>query len=1013
MSIKSPRFLGAAAVLIASALLGVMLVQRPKPPATDAMGKDHKDAKPADGKAPTAPPTVTLPADLNRMFMEADKAFWDKDYFTGITKTQDLLKALGPGKDAPYELLYFYIGLGNLLAYNLPEAEEAFKDCIKRFPQGEYASCCYFGLGRALMQEESKSKKEESLGALRKAAEDPRFSTEAGFWLASVCMELSRHEEALKILNSLMDSDVRTPQQTRAALEAIRVLADGKLVNFAAYLARISHQPAVRDTIAGFSNQVIAYGDEMIANENYEPALVVYRSVQPRSQILAIQNAALVTMRENQKILAERVAAEPAKPLPQHTLAGELLSPLSKLWASSYWDRMPNTPVRQLLNALNQDIKRAENSLKYIEGKPDLDASILMRRGRCLFYLKRNEEALTCFHALRERYPASSDAESAAYGEIVILADRHDMEGIKDKCDMFMSKYPNSEHFEEVAKLVGEALVRSGKWPEVGNFYRGLEAKFPQSKNMESYVFYQAVSFFQQALFKDSTPLFEKFLKNYPDSDFVETASYYVAMSYFISNDYKKTLEACRNYLTKYPNGRYAGDMQYRHSFIDFSDKDTDQNDKIISDLGTFLKDHPDDLAKGPILCLMGDTYRKKMEKAKTDDEVKALEKLALDCYDQAVWTESPDDVVQYALDTATSILQGQKDWHAIAELHAKFLKTKPQSPLALLSATWVAKAFAREGRSAEAVGLLAAALKARIADPSSDQVELLIDELVNSIVPHKKAAEIDLNAIDKQLTDLLNKTVAGIENATTAARISYARARLAEMVKRMDLSDIYLKDIALSNAGDPTGLSAALLSVCGGILLKQGDLDGAEKMFKLLIDRHRELMFLDAGPVGLGYIALARKKPDEALKRFEDALKKPNNRRIKEATLGKLLALVDLNQLGEAEKLALNMVGNKLFCGETRAKVYLQLAGVYRKQADKAQGDDVNALLRKAHEIYQRIYVAYQGQPELCAEAYWSDSEVLKELGETKQSKDTLNALIDHPKLKNTEFRKRALEAK
>ncbi len=962
----------------------------PKPPATEGKKDDKKDdkAQPAEAPAPVVPPPVTSPATLNRLFNEAEKAFGDKDYFTAITKIQELLKALGPGKEAPYELLYFYIGLGNLLSNNLPEAEEAFKDCAKRYPNGEYTSRCQLGLGRALMLQESKGKKEAALGPLRKAAEDARFKSEAGFWLASVYTDLGRHDEALKILKSLMGSDVRSPQQTTAAVEAIRLMADGKLEDFAAYLERISNQPGVRDAIAWFTNQVIVNGDELMTAENYESALVVYRAVQPRNQILAIQNAALDTMRKNLKILEDRVEAERGKPLSQHTNAGELA------------------------NALKPAIRLAETAMKTIEDKPDLDAAILMRRGRCLFYLKRDEEALTCFHALRERYPASPDAETAAYAEIIILNKRQDIEGIKEKCDLFMRKFPNSERIEQVATLAGEVLVQSGKWTEVGNFYRGLESKFPKSENMERYVFYQAVSFFQQALLKDSTPLFERFLKNYPNSDFVETASYYVAMSNFLSNDYKKTLASCRNYLAKYPGGRYAGDMQYRLSFIDFNDKETNQNDKIIRDLGTFLKEHPGDLANGPMLCLMADTYRKKMELAKTDEDSKNYEKLALDCYDQAVWTESPDDVVQYALDTATSILKGRKDWKAVAELHGKFLKAKPQSPLALISATEVAKGYAREGRAPEAAELLGSVLKARIGDPSSEQVEYLIDELVKCLVPRKKASEIDLPAIDKQLTDLLNKIVTGHENATTAARIYYARARLAQLCKRGDLSDIYLKGIATSNASDPTGLSAALLSVCGDILLKQGDLEGAEKMYKRLKDRYSDSMYSDAGPVGLGNIALARKKPEEALRIFEDALENnAGTSKIAETTLGKLQALVELDKLESASTLAQQMVGDKLFRGAIAAKAYLQLALVYRKQAAKATGAEAHDFLAKAHGTYQRIYIAFQSLPDLCADAYWEAFEILKELGDVTQSQDTLRALAEHPKLQKTAECKKARE--
>jgi tetratricopeptide (TPR) repeat protein len=475
---------------------------------------------------------------------------------------------------------------------------------------------------------------------------------------------------------------------------------------------------------------------------------------------------------------------------------------------------------------------------------------------------------------------------------------------------------------------------------------------------------------------------------------------------------YKETLSSCRDYLTKFPDGRYAGDMQYRLSFIDFNDREVDQNDKIIRDLGNFLKNHPADLSNGSMLCLMADTYKKKMEKSEKDEDAKHNEDSALDCYLKAVWTECPDDVIQYALDNATRILQGRKDWARIAELHGKFLKTRQDSPLALLSATWVAKGYSRDGKAAEAANLLADTLKTRIADPSSEQVEFLIDELVKSIVPRKKAKDIDVDALDKHLTDLLNKTVVGRENTTTAARIYYARARLAQMVKRNDRSDLYLKGIATTNAKDPSGLSAALLAVSGDILLKNGDLEGAEAMFRRLTDRFGDSMFSDAGPVGLGFVALAQKKPADALKIFENTLEdNAGTSRIRETMVGKLQALADLGKLDEATQLATEMIGDKLFRGEYAAKAYLLLGQVYRKQAATAGADTAREFLAKAHGTYQRVYVAYQSYPELCAEAYWQAYEVLNELNDDSQAQETLKALGTHRKLQNTDRAKKAAE--
>jgi tetratricopeptide (TPR) repeat protein len=932
----------------------------------------------AQEPAPAQPalPVIASPATLNRLFSEAEAAFGAKQYDTAIAKIEELLRLIGPGKEAPYELLYFNIGLANLLGGKLPEAEAAFQDCIKRYPKGEYTSRCHLGLGRARMMQDTPEKKQQAVEALKVAAFDPKYRSEAGLWLGQVYDQLGKKDEALKVFRSLMGSDVRTPQQTTAAVEVIGLLAEtGKIEDLTAYLDRLSTQAGVRDAIAWYANQVVVRGDELTSNSGYAAALAIYRSVPPRSQILETQSAALEAMRKDRKILDTRVESEKNKPINQRSNASELL------------------------NALVPAITLAEEALKAIEEKADLDAALLMRRGRCLFYLNRYEEALVCFRAIRTQYADASDAAAAAFAEIVIYNKLVNIPEIQEKCDLFMRKYPDSDKMEQVATLAGEVLVQSGNWKEVRNFYRRLETQFPQSESLDRYIFFQALAAFQDANFAESTPLLEKFLKQYPNSPLVENALYYVAMSNFLSNKYKETLAACREYLAKFPDGRYAGDMRYRLSFIDFNDKDEDQSAKIIRDLSEFLKEHPEDLSNGSMYCLMADTY-KRMDK---QDE-------ALESYIKAVWTESPDDVVQYALDSATSILQERKDWAAVAKLHADFMQRKPESQLALMSATWVAKMYIRQGKGKEAAELLANSLKTRIANPASEQVEFLIDELVKTLVPRKKPKDIDADAVDKELVALLEKIVAANENITTNARIYYARARLAQLLRHNDKSDTWLKGIATTNARDPSGLSPVLLATSGDILLKNGDLEGAQAMFMRLSNRYSESTFSDAGPVGMGYVALARKKPEEALRIFDDVLEKnPGTSRYKETTLGKLEALVALGKFDDGSKLALEIVGDKMFRGESAAKAYLLLGQAYRGMSAKAAGKDATELLGKAHGTYQRVYVAYQAFPELCAEAYMQAYETAKQLGDDKLAEETLKALKDHPKLQNTAQAKKA----
>lgn len=933
----------------------------------------------AQAPAPAAPVVPVAPSVLIRLFNEADQAFTDKQYDTAVAKIKEFLEKLGPNSQgAPYELLYFNIGLANLLSGKYAEAEEGFRDYLKRYPRGEYASRCYLGIGRACMMQEGDEKKEQAITALKMAANDLRYRSEAGLWLGQVYIELKKNDEALTVFRSLMGSDVRTPQQTTAAVEVIGLLADnGNLNDLTAYLDRLSNQAGVRDTIAWYANQMIVRGDELVANNAYEAALQIYRSIPPRNQIIAIQSASIAAMKKDEKILQTKFDSEKNRPINQRSSASDLL------------------------NALKPAIELTETALKAIEEKQDLDAALLMRRGRCLYYLNRFEEALLCFRTIRTKYPTATDGKSAAYAEIVILNQLKDIASLKQLVFDYMGKYKDADNLEEVAGLAGEVLVQGGNWKEVKAFYSKLIADYPKSERIDRYTFFLGVATFQEADFKQALALFDKFLKSYPNSDMVETAMYYSAMANFLSNDYKGSLAACNAYLKKFPDGRYAGDMLYRLAFIYSNDKEEDQTDKIIRDLGGYLARNPDDLANGSMLSLLADTYKKK------DDLDKALE-----CYKKAVWTESPDDVLQYAIDSATSIMQGNKDWEGIAKLHSEFMTKKPDSQIALVSATWVAKMYSRMGKTEEAAKIFADNLKLRIGDPTAEQVEFLIDEFVKSLVPRKKPKDIDADALDKQLVEMLEKAI-GKANPTATARIFYARARLAQMLKRTDRSDLYLKGIATTNAKDPSVLSPALLSVCGEILLKTGDLDGAEAMFRRLKDRYSESIFADAGPVGEGYVALARKKPEDALKIFNDALEtNPGSSKFKEATVGKLQAMLETGkQLDEALKLGLESVGQREFKGEFGAKIYLIIGQIYEKKSAAASGNEAKEFLKQAFGTYQRIYGAFMAFPELAAEAYWRAYLTAKELGESLISQENLKTLATHPKLENTAYAKKARE--
>ena len=960
-------------------------------------------------EAQEAPATPLLPLtgnQIQKLWTDLDTAFAAKDYSTTVIKIEELLKFYEPNKDAPQEtleFLYFNLGLANILGGKNAEAEAGFGEYLKRFPKGENASRSFLGMGRAAIDQKTPEKNEVAIKALKIAALDSKFRSEAGLWLGQLYTEMGKSDEALAILKSLIGSDVRTPQQTTAAVEVISLLAaSGNQADLIKYLDRLGNQSGVRNAYAWYVSQVILRGDTLMEAKSYDSALAIYRTVPTRNQILTVQKASLISLRNDVKFLEERMAADKAKMESDKTKQPDKRS--AALSAA----------VAEMLDSLKPAVDVAEKSLAAIEEKADFDSAILMRRGRAHYYLDRYEEALVAFRTIRDKYPTSADVKAAAYAEIVILNKVKNLGALMKLCDEYLRKYPDAENAEQVGTLAGELLVQSGNWAEIGKFYKGLEAKFPASSSIDRYVFFQAVAFFMDANFKESTPILTRFLKDFPESPLIERALYYMAMSNFLSNEYKKSLVSIKDYIERFPEGDFVGDLTYRLAFIDFNDKEKDQSDSIIRNLTNFLNKHPNDVSAGSMYCLLADTYKDK--KTNKQDELDMFQKEALEAYKKAALAdrhdESNDEVIQYALESATTILSSNKDYAGIAALHTEFVQKFPNSPLILTSISWIAKMKAREGKSTEACEIIANALKSQIANPASEQVEFLIDELVKALVPRKKAVEVDFDLLIEQLVDMLNLAVTGQANATTTARVNYARARMAQMLKREDRYNLYILDIATKNSKDPSVLSPALLSVCGDTLLKQGNLDDAAAMFTRLNDRHRDGMYADAGPVGLGQVALARKKPQEALEIFDKALTGEGTSRYKETTFGKLQALADLKRDEDAKKLALEITGDKMFRGEFAGKSYIILADILRRQADTAPDENAKKeLLSQAHGYLQRVYVANLSVPEVAAEAYWQAYETALLLKDDNLAINTLRALATHPKLKNTSRAKKAVE--
>jgi len=942
-------------------------------------------AQPAD-PAPAEQPA----GELETLFADAEKAFGTKDYTTAVAKLEELLKKIADNKAVPaptLEMIRFNIGLGYLLmndAANAAKAETAFTECIAKHPKGEYTSRAYLGIGKACILQGTPEKKEKAINALRQAATDPKYRSEAGLALGTVYNELNRQEEAFTVFRTLMGSDVRTPQQTGAAVEVIGLLAKSeKLDDLTAYLDRVINQPGIRDALAWYTNQIVVQANDLSAQGSHEIALALYRSIPPRRQVLDIQRASLEEQKREVADLEKKIADEVAKkvPISRRSTAGETIG------------------------VLKAALELNTQAVEAIEKAEDLDADLLLGRGRSLYYLERYEEALVCFRTIRNVYPAAKNLETAAYSEIVAYNQLKDTEELQKRAADFLAKHPNSTNLEQIAMIAGQGLADAGKWEEMIAFYKDLATKFSSSKSVDQYDFFQAYGLFRSGKFKEAGEAYSAFVSKYPESERYEDALYQVALCNFIQGKFKETLASIQDYLKKFPRGRYSGDLRYRLAYIDFRDEE-DQSEKLVKEINAFVSENIDDPSAGAMLNLLGDTYS---QKKKIQEKVKDSQDKALEAYMKAANSESNEDVIRYAVEQATIILQAKKDWAGLVNLHQGIMKRFPGSNLALISTTWVVKMMVRENKGLEAAQLLAETLKGSIADPANEQVESLIDEMVRTLVPKRtKGVEINPDALFEQLNKVFDTAASGQENPTTFARKSYAGARLFDMLRLPDRSDQLLK--AVADNTPPEALSPMLLSASGEILLKKGDTEKAQAMFQRIVDRYQESPFADAGPVGLGQIALAKKEYQKAFDEFNFAIEESQgSSKFREANLGRVEAQAKLGKLDEAEKAGLALLADRSFKGEVGGQVYLLLGDIFKTRAGTKGGAEKEEELKKANGYYQNAFARFKAYPDIAAEGLWRSSQTLKDLGLGTEADEVLKMLRENEKFKNTPAFKKA----
>lgn len=912
-------------------------------------------------------------ADPNKALNDGMIAYRDRDYPKAI---ENLTAVVGIAKDKTPESVFYCLGFAHYNQKNYDEAAKIFQQYVAKYPETLNTPEVQLFLGRSLLQLDGKV--EEALKALAAAARNPELLEEARFSAADAYIKKGDVKKAAEVLENAIKEKVSGPALMRACLQlADLYITNDDLSSATSILRRVENSAGYPNVIVAVNHRLVQIGDKQLQAKDYPAALKSYSNVRPQVQVLAIQEKRITEMQARVESLKKGIETFKAakKAIPAR--------------------------VEEQLAMYTGTIESMRAVLDEVKKMADYDAILQYRIARCYFNMERYWPSTAGFEAIYTDFPKFPDAATAMFGAVVSQWKLGRSEATRALALKYIERFPEGANLAQVAELNGTLLLQDGLNKEAAEFLADYLVKNPKEPNREKFAALLANARFAGGDYDAAASDYEKLKQEFPSSAYLEEWIYRRALCDFLRNDYDNTLKSFAAYDQAYPTGQFQADVTYRRGIILLAQgaqaKDLDKKAAYFNQLITSISDLSGSPAsenfRGPLFTLLGDAYSARNGDG---DATKAAT-----AYANAVKNANGDNnVIQYALEEATKMLRGEKRYDDLADLWKKFLEDNPGHAMELRGVSELSKLLVRAKKYDEAKTLLIEKLRKDIHNPRSEYAEMLISQLANLYVPQRvivKKGETPPPPPpdpEPQLVEALSLPE-DQHSGTYLARVLFAKSELARMMKNPEKNKLAMT--ALANTARPEDLSPILLSIVGQFLFDAGKYDEAAPFFQRLSEAFPGSFYADAGPVGLGRIALAKKDYNAALAQFDKAIASPSgSTMLKEATFGKAQALFYLNKRPEAKTLFEDIIKNKEWRGVEKAGSLYFLGEIFAVENDKA----------KASYYFNQVYLSYKGIPEYAAKAYLRSSEVLRSNGQLEEANATLREFLDprkNPQLKDT----------
>lgn len=883
------------------------------------------------------------PKDKSLVLNAAIMDFRGKKYASAETKLVGLLADIKAGRLKVERLdeIVRMLALCRIHQGKWKEALGPVDRYLKEYSQGVAAEEMLFWKGVCHLQEKEGE-------ATRKAMQDYLAKYPAGARLdyARLVIALSleideKFKELAKFLDPLVGKLDPAINSQATALRLHALLKAEDLDGATAMVMAFDSESRDNLTLAGFHLLSIQLGNELFKKEQPRKALQVFQRVWTLERILARQQERLAQLDDRIARLKARGDADP-------------------------YDLMS-------LDALAARIKAEIEQLKKI---PDYDTARGARIAQCFDALDRSREAYLALGDLVAKMPESELLKQSHYMMLTCLADMESWPRLIEEAKAFEKKFPDARGLLPSALyLRGEAEMRLMRFKGAGATFERTGTEFTDFAQAARCLFLSGYAYMMADQQDDAIRMLGKYLEANLGGEYAEQARYWRAMGHYYKKAYPEAREGFIAYLAKHPNGEFAVDAAYRKAHCLFN---SERFAEAVPELKEFLDANPESQVADEARNALGDSLYA------IGEVPQGLEVF------RKVTTRIP-----------------RLYEHAVFRI-AKALQTLERTPELETHLQKFIDEFPDSGRAPEAIQNLAN-LK-RIRGESENARELYWDAIArHGNNPEAEAIESMLLTLGKYyagpeqreaLLGKLREMAAGAEKQgkhTLFARCLWLRSALLRP-QNPKAADAELARVA--NDVDPKALPALVLIEIADSERRAGRKRKARELYKTILTWHPRSMFRDRAYLGLGLIARAENKNNEALKQFEEFEAVSTSTPLLVEVLRTRAAIyADGQEYERATGELIRILEIQGLRGRPIAEALLELGRLQMRRNDP----------RKAIAYFQRLYVMHGRWTDLVADAYWESGQAFEKLGMQTEARNTYQEMIDNETLKEFDAHKKA----